>query len=208
MFSARTQHLLRLASLPSVAFAAVVFACGWLDVSPFASWPLRMVILPCTPAVVPFVLLLFEVEKTTGRRVLRRPTELKPRPPEFLVQKKFRWRSMLTRRRAIVLAVLAGLVSVSFVRGIFDHRGTPERVNGELVFTDHGKVVGPATQRDADAASTRDSRMFSGHLMLFGMVGLLAEIPPLTGASRDTRPPPTGRRRRNRPGRPRLPDAP
>lgn len=203
MLSARTQHLLRLASIPSVTFAALVFACGWLDVSPFAAWPLGLVILLCAPSVVPFVLLLFSIEKTTGRRVLRRPTALKPPPPGFLVQKKFRWRSVLTRRRAIVLAVLAGLVSVSFVRGIVDHRGTPERVDGELVFTDHGKAVGPATQRDADEASTRDSRMFSGHLMLFGMAGLLAQIPPLTGAALETRPGPTGRRTRNRPGGPR-----
>lgn len=186
-----------MASIPSVAFAAMVFACGWLDVSPFASWPLGLVILLCAPSMVPFLLLVRESALRFPAQVRRRSRAA--RPATFLPQEKFRWGSVLTRRRAIVLGVLTVVVFFSFFSAMGSYRGSPEVIDGQLVFTDHGKVLGPATQRDADEARTRESRIFTGHLMLFGMVGLLAQVPPQTGAASGSRPGPTGRRLRNRP---------
>lgn len=100
---------------------------------------------------------------------------------------------------------LGVLVFVSFFLAINDYRGSPEMVNGELVFTDHGEVIGPATERQADEARTRESRMLSGHLMLFGVVGLLARVPPATVTPGIERPASRARGLRGRPGGPRQP---
>lgn len=92
---------------------------------------------------------------------------------------------------------------VSLFLAFNDSRGSPETINGELVFTDHGNVIGPATERQADEARTHDSRMFSGHLMLFGVIGLLARVPPATVPPRNKRPSSRARGLRGRPGGPR-----
>ena len=190
---------LKLAGIPSTAFAAIVFACGWLPVSPFASGDLGLVIALCLPALIPVFILLWSVIQQNlvgfndGRLTDSRPNS------------RFRWRDVLTARRAVVVGVLAVLVFVSFSLAMYGHRGSPEMVNGELVFTDHGKVIGPATEREADEARTRETRLFSGHLMLFGVVGLLARVRPPTVAPHSQRPRSSSHRVRGRPGGPRQP---
>jgi len=174
MSSSRQQRL-KMAAIPSTVFAGVVFSFGWLSVSPFASMPLGLLLLLCAPVLIPFVLTVVNLaEQQNGRRFSGAPAaRLQPAP-------EFRWRDVLTSRRATFAGALGVLVFVSFFLAFKDYRGTPEMVNGALVFTDHGDVIGPATERQADEARTRETRMFSGHLMLFGVVGLLARVPPAT----------------------------
>ena len=198
--SSSWKYWLRLTAIPSTVFAAVVFIFGWMSVSPLASWPLGLTASLCIPALIPFVILLTDLAQQQGVRRSRGGLTA----PQLPIP-KFRWRGVLTARRAAFAGVLGVLVFVSFFIAASDYRGSPEMVNGRLVFTDHGKVVGPATQRQADEARTRESRMFSGHLMLFGVVGLLARVPPATVPSRDKRPRSRARSLRGRPGGPRQP---
>ncbi len=182
-----------------MVFAGVVFVYGWTPVSPFASWPLGLILLLAAPAVVPFAILVGAV---SGRA---RRNRVNGDVPSFLASApRFRWSDVLTTRRAVFAGCLAVLVFVSFFAAFRDYRGSPELVDGQLVFTDHGRILGPATQQDADEARTRESRMFTGHLMLFGVVGLLAQVPPAptpptTRRTPVTRPPGRGRARRGRP---------
>lgn len=198
--SSTWKRRLKLAAIPSTVFAAFVFIFGWMPVSPFASWPLGLLILLCVPALIPFALTATDLAQQHGGRRFRRGLNapLLPTP-------KFRWRDVLTTRQATFAGALGVLVFVSFFIAFRDYRGSPEMVNGKLVFTDHGKVIGPATERQADEARTRDSRMFSGHLMLFGVVGLLARVPPATIPPRKKRPDSSARWLRGRPGGPRQP---
>jgi hypothetical protein len=208
MLSDSWRRWLRLAATPFVAFAAVVFLCGFIDVSPFASWSQGLVLLLCAPSMVPLIVLVTEIQAMPGGPTLRRRNAFMPQPPEFLPQGKFRWISVLTPRRATVVGLLTVVVVVSFFSALAGYRGSPEMVDGQLVFTDHGKVIGPATQREADEASTSLSRLFTGHFLLFGTIGLLAEVPAFDPAAERTRPRPLSRARRNRPpgsGRPRRP---
>lgn len=181
-------------------FAAVVFSFGWLEVSPFASWPLGLVVLLCGPALIPFVLLVVDLAPRSSGRGFRNAFSASQVPPT-----KLRWRDVLTTRRATFVGALVVLVFVSFFQALADYRGSPEMVNGELVFTDHGEVVGPATEREADEARTRESRMFSGHLMLFGVIGLLGRVPPTTDVPRGKRPVSRAHVPSGRPGGPRQP---
>ncbi|MFN0030387.1 MAG: hypothetical protein ACKV2O_24805 [Acidimicrobiales bacterium] len=177
--SSSRKHLLKLAASPSTVFATVVFMFGWKPVSPFSSWPLELLIVLCLPAMIPFVLLVVDLAAQQGGRRFRGGLTT-PRLPT----PKFRWRNVLTTPRATFVGALGVLVFVSFFSAFNSYRGSPEIVDGKLVFTDHGRVIGPATERQADEARTQDSRMFSGHLMLFGMVGLLARVPPSTAPPR------------------------
>lgn len=160
--SSAWQQRLKLAAIPSTVFAAAVFSFGWRSVSPFASWPFALLILLCVPAIVPFVLLATGLAARHGGRRSRN-SDLAPQLPP----PKFRWRDVLTPPRALFAGALGVVVFVSFFLAFNDYSGSPEMVDGELVFTDHGEVIGPAIERQADEARTRESRMFSGHLMLF-----------------------------------------
>jgi hypothetical protein len=190
------KHRLKLAAIPSTVFAAVVFGFGWMSVSPFASWPLGLLILLCLPAVIPFVLLVTDLAWQQGGR---RRWGARVTPPTF------RWGDVLTARQATFAGALGVLVFVSFFVGFIDDRGSPKMVNGELVFTDRGKVIGPATEREADEVRTLESRMFIGHLMLVGVVGLLARVPPAAASPASKRPATGARGLRGRPGGPRQP---
>jgi hypothetical protein len=198
--SSSWKRWLKLAAIPSTVFAAVVFILGWMSVSPLASWPLGPLLLLCVPAVIPFVLTATEVAPQQRVRRLRGGLTAPQLPTP-----RFRWRDVLTTRRATFAGALGVLVFVSFFLAFSDYRGSPEMVNGKLVFTDHGKVIGPATERQADEARTLESRMFSGHLMLFGVVGLLARVPTVTIQPRKKRPVSRARSLRGRPGGPRQP---
>lgn len=187
----------RVAAIPSTLFAAVVFVLGWMEVSPFAAWPLGLILLLSAPALVPFVMLTADLSAARGRRRWS-PLDAPPLPTPV-----FRWRDVLTRRQSVVVGLLAVVVAVSFLLSIGESRGTPETVDGRLVFTDRGTVIGPATPRQADEERTRVSRMFGGHLMLFGVVGLLASVPPASSASRHPRPSSGAPSRLDRPGGPR-----
>jgi hypothetical protein len=192
------QHRLKLAAIPSTVFAAVVFSLGWKSVSPFASWPLGLILLLSVPAVVPFALAAMELAgQQGGRRSRRAPAPLEVPPPEF------RWRDVLTPRQAVVVGAVGVVVFVSFFMAWTSYRGSPETVNGELVFTDRGEVIGPATEREADEARTLTSRMFTGHLMLFGVLGLLASVPTLAVSPQTKRPASRARGPGSRPGGPR-----
>lgn len=189
---------LRLASIPSTAFAALVFSFGWMSVSPFASWPFGLIALPCVPALIPFALTAADLSTQQGGRLFRGGRTA----PGFLAR-RLHWRDFMTVQRALFAAALSVLVSASFFMAFDDYRGSPEVVNGTLVFTDHGRVIGPATEREADEARTRESRMISGHLMLFGVLGLLARVPSPTAPARSKRPESRARSLSGRPGGPR-----
>ena len=198
--SSSWKHRLRLVAIPSTVFAAVVFGFGWMSVSPFASWPLWLHVVLCAPAMIPFLFLAKDLQQQWGARRFRGElTAPRLAPP------RFRWRDVLTTRRAIFAGALGVVVFVSFFIAFTDYRGSPEMVDGQLVFTDHGEVIGPATERQADEARTRVSRMVGGHLMLFGVVGLLAHVPPATVPSRNKRPKGRARGLSGRPGGPREP---
>ncbi len=178
--SSSWKHRLKLAAIPSTLFAAVVFSFGWKSVSPFASWPIGLLIVLSAPALIPFVVMTIDL----GRQQRPRRFGRGPFSPQLPTQ-RFQWRDVLTSRQAAFVGALGVVVFVSFFVAFAQYRGSPEVVNGELVFTDHGKVVGPATERQAAEARTQQSRMFSGHLMLFGVVGLLARVPPATTPPRN-----------------------
>jgi hypothetical protein len=193
--SSSWKYWLRLVALPSTVFAAIVFSLGLRSVSPFASWPIGLIMVLCLPSILPPIILLGELSPQTGGRRFRRglSAPLLPTP-------RFSWRNVLTVRRATFVGALGALVLVCFLAAMKDHRGSPEMINGELVFTEHGEVIGPATEREADEARTRETRMFSGHLLLFGVVGQLARVPPTTIPPRNRRPSSRARELNGRPG--------
>lgn len=183
--------VLRWLATPSTCFAGVVFACGWLPTSPFARWSNGLIFALSAPAMVAFV--SFVVTMTRQRQAF--------------ASSQFRWDEVLSPQRAIIAAALAIAVASSFVLHLATYRGSPDVIDGEYVLMDHGQLVDTLSRSEWLRHRTAETRVLTGHFVLFGTVGILAQSPSerLRFERLPTRPVP---RRRRPPGVPGGPGQP